>query len=381
MYGYSHSKTNQYYMKNRVKNIVFDSIALMAILVLATSCQHKDLCYYHPHVAPVKVKVDWEKANGNASAIDGMTAHLFAMQELDQKISTTVTTHQVNEIVFDVLEGEYSVAVFNDTPDEYSTLKFYDLGDYNNASVQVSETNVSWYSKYNVKSNDKFEAHQPEWIARGVAEDIIVNKEMVERAEKEYIDAGFKMSARNVNEVGKDVVPDSLVCTFTIRVELQGIDSYFRARAMVSGLAIGKYIISGEPLDESVSHYAGMDSWKLVENSMTPDGKGEIQGTITCFGLPAGLYARLSEGFNLEPGDLKLTMEILLNDSERTPFRCEKAIEIGHLVKQNGVNLYMEKAIPFPDPLPYVKPADGEEGGFGVGIEDWEKEEIEILNH
>lgn len=374
MYGYSHSKTNQYYMKNRVKNIVFDSIALMAILVLATSCQHKDLCYYHPHVAPVKVKVDWEKANGNASAIDGMTAHLFAMQELDQKISTTVTTHQVNEIVFDVLEGEYSVAVFNGIPEEYTSLSFYDLGNYRSSSVQVKETNVPWYSKYKVKSNDKYVAHQPEWIARGIADDITVTKEMVETAEQEYIDAGFKMSARNVNLVG-DVVPDSLVCTFKIRVILQGIDNYYQARAVVSGLAIGKQIISGEALDESVSHYAGMESWKLVGNSMAPDGKGEIQGTITCFGVPAG--------FRGIPDDIKLTLEVMLVDKQTIITYEKGAIPIGHLVKRegNGINLYMTEAIPFPEPLPYVKPEDGEEGGFGVGIEDWEKEEIEILNH
>lgn len=360
-------------MKKIRTNIVFDAIAIIAILVLATSCQHKDLCYYHPHVAPVKVTVDWEKANGNAATIEGMTAYLFSKKEMDQEINTTVTTHNVKEVVFDVLEGNYSVAVFNDTPDEYSSLKFFDLGDYDNASVQVSETSVPWYSKYNVKSNDKFVAHQPEWIASGLADDIEVTKKMVDTAEQEYIDGGFTMTSRSVTVVG-NVVPDSLVCTFTMKVLLYGIDNYYQARAVVSGMALGKQIISGEPLNESVSHYAGMDSWKFVNGSMTSDGRGEIQGKITCFGLPAG--------FTGNRDDVKLTLEIMLVD-KKTIITHEEPLTIGDLVakEDGGVNWYMTKAILFPKTLPYVKPEDGEEGGFGVGIEDWEKEEIDILKH
>ena len=358
-------------MKTKTLNIVLNAMATIAIFVIAASCNHKDLCYYHPHVAPVRVSVDWEKANGNAQYIDGMTAHLFAKQKMEQTISTTVTTHNVNEITFDLLEGNYSVAVFNSTPEEYSTLKFYDLGSFNQASVQVSETQVPWYSKYKVKSNDKFVAHQPEWIARGLVDDIHVTKEMVETAEREYIDGGFLMGARTVTSAG-DVVPDSLIHTLTLKVRLKGIDNYYQARAVVSGLAMGKHIISAEPLSESVSHYAGMDSWKLIGGTMGADGKGEIEGTVTCFGTPAG--------FRGSPDDVKLTIEILLVD-KKTIVTYETAIPIGHLIDKEGNNLIMTEAIEFPVELPYVKPEDGTEGGFGVGIEDWEREEIDILDH
>lgn len=360
-------------MKNNRKHIVFELIAAMAIFVLATSCQHKDLCYYHPHVAPVKVTVDWEKANGNAAAITGMTAHLFTKEQKNQTINTTVTTHNVKEVVFDVLEGNYTVAVFNDTPEEYSSLKFFDLGDYDNASVQASETSVPWYSKYKVKSNDKFVAHQPEWIASGVLTDIIVDKDMVDKAEKEYIDGGFKMAARNVTVAG-NVIPDSLICNLKIRVILNGIDNYYQAQAVVSGMALGRHIISKEPLSETVSHCAGKESWKFVNGSVTADGKGEIQGTITCFGLP--------DSFTGKPDDVMLALEILLIDN-KTWITYKEALPIGHLIKQeeSGINLYMVEAIVFPEPLPDVKPADGTEGGFGVDIDDWEKEEIDILDH
>lgn len=369
-------------MKNRRKYTVLKLIALMASLALAASCDQKDLCYYHPHVAPVKVKVNWDSAG--VKTIDGMTAHLFAKQGMDQKINTTVTTHNVDEIVFDVLEGKYDVTVFNNTPEEYSTLSFHDLTDLYNASVQVTEMKVpEWFTKYNVKTPDKYVAYQPEWIARGYSKDITVTEEMVKTAEDEYIAGGYSMKARTPT-LADEVVPDSLTCTFTMKVNLKGIDNFYQARAIVTGLAIGKKIIDMEPLGETVSQYAGLDVWKLSNDGMTADGVGTIEGSITCFGLPAGKIPG-----QLAKGDITLTIEILLVD-KKTIIKLEREIdgkeclEIGDLIVRDTIspkNLRMKEAITFPRDLPYVQPEDGKEGGFGVGFEDWEKEEIEILDH
>ena len=68
---------------------------------------------------------------------------------------------------------------------------------------------------------------------------------------------------------------------------------------------------------------------------------------------------------------------------KKTIITYDKPIDIGHLVKIDPItnNIYMAEAIEFPVELPYVNPEDGTEGGFNVGFEDWEKEEIEILKH
>lgn len=360
-------------MRNKTGNMIFDIVVLLTMVMIAVSCDHKDLCYYHPHVAPVKVKVDWEAANGKN--IEGMTAYLFAKQNDEQTINTTISTHQVNEINFDLLEGKYDVAVFNSIPEEYYTIDFFNLTDYNTASVQASQINVpSWYTKYNVKSNDKFVAAQPEWIARGYSSDITVTKEMVDKAENEYISNDFSMSARTVTLVD-EVIPDSLTCKLHVKVELKGIDSYYQSRAIVSGLAIGKHIYTMEPLNETVSHYAGLENWKLVSDHLSSDNKGIIQGEITCFGLPGGKTG------NLSPEDVKLTIEIMLVD-KKTIITAEAPLNIGHLIYKDhkSNNLFMQSAIFFPVELPYVNPEDGTGGGFGVEFEDWIKEEIEILN-
>ncbi len=354
-------------MSEKCNEIVLRFAPLMFLFMLLASCYHKELCYYHPHVAPVKISVDWEKANGND--IEGMTAFLFSTQEMEQRIKTTVTTHKIDEIEFDLLEGNYSVAVFNGTPEEYNTLKFYDLTDYYNASVQVSETDVPWYSKYNVKSNDKFVANEPEWIARGISPNINVTKAMVDTAEVEYLRNNLSMSARTVTLVD-EVVPDSLSRTLRINVTVKGIDNFYQARAVVSGLAIGKRINTGDIMSETVSHYIGLGNWRRTNDKLSPDGTGEIESTIKCFGLPGGHSGHENENM--------LTIEILLVD--RQTIITSEPIPVGHLMRKDTLlNLYLEKPVHFPVELPYVKPEDGKDSGFGVELEDWEREEIDIL--
>ena len=35
---------------------------LLTALLVFTSCEHKELCYYHPHAAKVRVEFDWRDA-------------------------------------------------------------------------------------------------------------------------------------------------------------------------------------------------------------------------------------------------------------------------------------------------------------------------------
>lgn len=41
---------------------IFHTVTMAALLVAATSCEHKDLCYEHPHPAETRVVFDWREA-------------------------------------------------------------------------------------------------------------------------------------------------------------------------------------------------------------------------------------------------------------------------------------------------------------------------------
>ena len=37
------------------------TLSLLGMLMLLVSCNHKELCYSHPHTAKVRVNVDWSE--------------------------------------------------------------------------------------------------------------------------------------------------------------------------------------------------------------------------------------------------------------------------------------------------------------------------------
>lgn len=54
---------------------LFHTVAMAAFLAAVTSCEHKDLCYEHPHPAEIKVVFDWHKAPG--AIPESMCAYLL----------------------------------------------------------------------------------------------------------------------------------------------------------------------------------------------------------------------------------------------------------------------------------------------------------------
>ena len=44
-------------MKSRIQIMVCGLLSMILF-----SCEHKDLCYHHPHVAVVKLEFDWKNA-------------------------------------------------------------------------------------------------------------------------------------------------------------------------------------------------------------------------------------------------------------------------------------------------------------------------------
>lgn len=57
-----------------MKNIL-NTVTMAALLVAATSCEHKDLCHDHAHAVEVEVVFDWRNAPDAAPA--SMSLYLF----------------------------------------------------------------------------------------------------------------------------------------------------------------------------------------------------------------------------------------------------------------------------------------------------------------
>lgn len=72
-----------------------------SVLISAVSCEvdldfgFKDLCFYHPHTAPVQVNVDWSGFR-NVEIPTGMTSYVWSADS-DEKPSRFIT-HTLNYI-------------------------------------------------------------------------------------------------------------------------------------------------------------------------------------------------------------------------------------------------------------------------------------------
>ena len=60
-----------------MKRIYF--MAMMAVLMLLTACEHKDLCIHHPHIQDVKVVFDWKNVTDNVFP-ESMVAFFFPVE-------------------------------------------------------------------------------------------------------------------------------------------------------------------------------------------------------------------------------------------------------------------------------------------------------------
>lgn len=329
------------------------SIAILSLLIIGfSSCEHKELCYHHPHTAKVRVNVDWNLFTEEAPT--GMTVMVYP--ETGGKPQTSLT-HTLDHTYFNLEQGTYHTLVFNQSTTEFGSLEFRNMETYHGAEVVSATEEARWYTG---RAEGGRVAAQPEWIATDRHEGDEVTLRMVEEARQ----AGKNHSADVKEYLLCSLTPRNIVYTVDVRVHIKGVYNLRSARAALDGMAEGYRFASAKPTT-SVSTYL-MEEWSLTVNQADPT-QGYIDGTLYCFGLPDGHSAQ-SEGN-------QLLLSLLLVDNKTIldfPFMVgDKFIRDED---PNKLHLYLE--LELADPLPDVKPEGGSGSGFDATVEDW-GEEIE----
>ena len=176
-------------MMRRFKKILTSLIVFVTTVIAAVSCMDdidlgfKELCFYHPHTAPVKVKVDWSKFR-HIERPTGMTVYAYPLNP-DEDLFRFVS-HNLDAVTLDLKAGFFHAFAFNQSDSEYATLEFYNLEDFDNAEVRVIQVKSNWYS---TRTPETKLGAEPEWLAIDRKMNIHVTKEMVEIAEQEYLAA------------------------------------------------------------------------------------------------------------------------------------------------------------------------------------------------
>ncbi|MBR0322584.1 MAG: DUF5119 domain-containing protein [Bacteroidales bacterium] len=383
----------------RFKKILMSLILVLTAIVSAVSCStdldfgFKDLCFYHPHTAPVKIRVDWTKFR-HIEKPTGMTVYAFPLNPEEDLFR--FVSHNLDAVTLDLKEGHFHAFVFNQSDSEYATLEFYNLEDFDNAEVRVIQVKSNWYS---TRTPETKLGAEPEWLAIDRKMNIHVTKEMVEIAEQEYLaarqealrarqEARRELDTKATTKVTKTqhevgtLEPKSIIKNVDIYVHLENMGYLRSALGAIENMAEGCYISTGETTKGLVTHT--LESWQFLgdvnEEGEVDMMKGVIKTTLSTFGVPAG-NTGMSE-------DNNLYVKLLLVDNETTlqmnfPIGDQlKAINEydGTQLDKNGRPIWPEVHVYWPEPLPEVEAVGGGSGGaFDVGVSDWGEEIVTVL--
>lgn len=334
-------------------------VGLIIFVLFVTSCQpHDPFCYSHYHGAKVRVDVDWSEFQEDKP--DGMTLFLFPSDSTGQVIQEI--THTTTHAVFQLMPDDYTVLVHNQSASEFGSVSFRQMSHYTTAWVRPERCTSAWYSPV----GDETLVLNPEWLAFDRRE-AVVTPDMIEGG-TEYDDGHLSRAASDTTEtLIATMIPQNVVYTLHVSVEVKGVNNLRDARAAFSGLADGYFIGLEEYHSDKVTHL--MESWTVKGKTTGADGvqTGTLYGEITCFGLPKGHGGKSTENV--------LRLSLLLVDNQT---RVNRMFSVGSRIHQrttNGSPLHLYVNLTLSDKLPDVTPALGDnESGFDAEVNDWGNE-------
>lgn len=376
----------------RCRKILASLAVVFTVILFAVSCDKdidfgfKDLCFYHPHTAPVKVKIDWSHFR-HLEKPTGMSVYLWS--RYNENKNKTFLTHDLNSLNLNLEKGLYDAFVYNQSEDEYATIEFHNLNDFDKAEARVIQVKSNWL---NTKLPNTKVGAEPEWLAIDCVRDIDVTEEMVARAEAEYLatlpeankqlqhQKSTREATKTENEVGP-LVPKSIIKNVDIYVHLENLIYLRSALGAIGDMAEGCYIATRQPTERRITHTMG--TWGVVYGQTSSGAinmmKGAIKVSLSTFGLPAGHTGN--------PDDNNLYIRLLLVDNATI---LEKNFPIGDLLAglneydgslldEDGVPIWPEVHVYWPEPLPEVEAVGAGSGGFDVNVDDWGEEITTIL--
>lgn len=337
-------------MVKRIVNVLF-------VLLIVSSCSHKELCYHHPHTASVQINVDWSRfEKDNPSGMTVMVYSRAGVKEIEKQ------TNNLSYVIVDLLAGYYNSFVFNQSPSEYGTVDFVNMDRYSTAQVNATPVASRWYK---TRAEKEKLAASPEWIGTHRVEDIEITDEMVK------ITGENKLANMNTRDIASDFIvarhyPENIIYTIKVKIHLKNVYNLKSARASLDGMAEGFMFSTGNRTESKVTHL--LENWRLVVDKTDPT-LGYIETAITSFGLPRDHKALADENnFNLSVllVDNKTIIDFSYEVGDRFQFKSD---ETGKLTLECEIELWGK------DPLPDVKPEGGGNDGFDAWVEDWGDEE------
>lgn len=117
-----------------MKHIVATGAAVL-LMAGATSCNHKPLCYEHPHTTPVRVEFNWREAPD--AKPEGMCVYFYSVDEPAKSLRFDFPQSAARTI--DLPEGRYRLICYNNDTEQ---VLFANTGDYTGHRAYTRFANI-----------------------------------------------------------------------------------------------------------------------------------------------------------------------------------------------------------------------------------------------
>ena len=116
---------------------------LMALALLFTACEHKELCYLHPHTAQLLVEFDWSYAPDaeRDNAVEGMCLWFYPVDEEGTQTGEPLRYDLAGMKggTVEIPVGRYQILYYNN---DYEVVQFRNVGDFWQKECYTREGNL-----------------------------------------------------------------------------------------------------------------------------------------------------------------------------------------------------------------------------------------------
>lgn len=326
-------------------------LCIAAAIALA-SCEHKELCYHHPHTVTLRVEFDWRDAP--EADPDGMCVYFYPEGGgSGERIDFNNTTG--GEVSLRV--GRYKVLCFNN---DTEAVQFYNADDFATHGVFTREGNVlepiygngATYAPRAADTEDERVVICPDMMWGCTATEV------------EVTEAGVSYVCVKPGEAGEPVendeqvitlYPHELVCTYTYEVRnVTNLKHMTQMCGSISGMS-GVLTFSTEELGrECVTLPFGAEA----------QGESTVVGKFYTFGHHTD-----------NPDPHKMVFYVVMDDGAKYCYKDSKNLDVTEQVHNAPDRRHVHLII---DGLDLPQPIENGHG-FDPSVDDWEIVQEDII--
>lgn len=341
-------------MKKQVIYAGMTALYLITISMLFPSCEHKDLCYHHPHTKTLRVEFDWRDAPD--ADPEGMSVFFYPVDGEDAPMRRLDFSGKTGGEI-EIQEGRYMVLCYNNDTESVllrGTDSFYTHEGYTregNIFESIYGSGADYAPQAKEAENERV-VICPDMMWGCTALDVEISETGVSYLcfpESEKEDLGGRPAVSTGEVI--TLYPHEMVCTYTYEVRnVKNLKYAMQMCGSLSGMAPS--LMLG---DESL----GTECVTIPFESVS-DGVSTITGRFHTFG---------HHEKNSAPH--KLLLYVWFDDGSKYYYTFDVTGQVHSAPDKRHVHIIID-GLDFPQPI-------GNGSGFLPSVDDWQTVEEDII--